>query len=148
MIAVKSGIKLVIVFGILMLPITGKVYAKDKPVIPQASFYEDVTANSFEEALKNNERLRKRYETANAEQKQRMAESWQARKDRWDSLSDEEKAARKAKMEEHKAKMQERKAEWDSMSDEEKAAKKAMMQKNKANRGNKGGLEGKRQGKR
>jgi hypothetical protein len=46
----------------------------------------------------------------------------QKHKDKWDSMTDEEKEAKKEKRQEHKDK-------WDSMTDEEKEAKKEKRQK-------------------
>ena len=74
MIAVKSVIKLVIVFSLLLLPVTGKGYAEDEPNVSETELYEEGMVNSFEEALEKNERLRERYESANAEQQQKMQE--------------------------------------------------------------------------
>lgn len=122
MLTLKSAVKLAIVCGVLILPIAGRGYAEDEPTISKKDFYVAEMANSFEEALGKDERLRERYGAATPEQQQQMQERWQARKEKWDSMSDEQKEAMKEKMQKGRAK-------WESMTDEGKEPGRQKKQK-------------------
>lgn len=85
----RSIIKLVIVLGVLMFFIPSGGYAES-----EFNVYGGM-ANSFEEALEKNAKLRESYERASAAQQQQMHEHWQVTREKWDGMSDEEKAAMK-----------------------------------------------------
>jgi hypothetical protein len=82
-------IRLVIVLSVLMFFIPSVGYAEGEPNVYGGM------ANSFEEALEKNVRLRERYEGVSTEQQLQMQERWQARLEKWNGMSDEEKEAMK-----------------------------------------------------
>ena len=123
MLGIKSVCKGMAICSILMLSFVCFSYAEEKTETTEEVSFEP--ADSFEQALANNEALRTRYENADFDQQKKIQEHWQASKAKWDNMSDEEKAA-------FNAKIQECKAKWASMSDEEKAAVKEKRQQRKA----------------
>jgi hypothetical protein len=93
----KMLIQLAVSGCFLVLPFMGINYAQDEAVDDESGSFRPCMANSFEEALDQNERLRFRYENAGSEVQAQIRESWEIRKERWDNFTDEQKAAIMAK---------------------------------------------------
>jgi hypothetical protein len=96
-------VKLAVSGCFLVLPFMGTNYAQDGAVDNGLSSFRPCMANSFEEALDQNERLRFRYEGASSEVQTQIRESWKIRKERWNSFTDEQKAAVMGKRQDRKA---------------------------------------------
>ena len=99
----RKLIKLAVSGCFFMLPFMGINYAQDGAGDDEISSFRPCLADSFEEALNQNERLRSRYESAGSEIQAQIRESWELRKERWDNLTDELKAAMMGKRQDRNA---------------------------------------------
>ncbi|MBN1493844.1 MAG: hypothetical protein JW938_06810 [Candidatus Omnitrophica bacterium] len=84
-----------------LLCVCNIAYAQEKP-------------ETFEQALEQSEKLSEVYESSTAAEQKELKDDWQAVHDRWNNMSEEEKATINKRREE-------RKARWENMSEDEKA---------------------------
>jgi hypothetical protein len=93
MITRKASSKLIVWGFLLTLPFMGIGYAQGRGAGAGPCSYGPCMANSFDEALEQNDRLRSRYEGAGSEVQGQIRERWELRKEKRDSLTDAQKVA-------------------------------------------------------